>query len=287
MASKAPALPRLDRVPPISFFAVSALFHYLGPAFAVLLFAHVGVLGVALLRIWSAALAFGLWRRPWRSPAMLRGVQLAEVVVLGVVLAAMNTLFYLAIARLPLATVGAIEFLGVIILAACGMRTPRNAVALVLAIMGVAAITNVRFGGDPLGFVFAFANCVLFVVYIVIAHRIANHGSRIDGLAAAMCIAAIVVTPLAFADARAAFTQPVLLLAGVGVGLCSSFIPYITDQLAMARLPRATFALMLSSLPVIALVIGAIVLRQVPTIADILGIGLVTIAIAAHKPSEA
>jgi inner membrane transporter RhtA len=287
MVVKSPAtLGPLDRVPPLSFFAVSALFHYLGPAFAVLLFTRVGVLGVALLRIWSAALAFALWRRPWRSPAMRRGPHLADVVALGVVLATMNTVFYLAIARLPLATVGAIEFLGVIILAAWGTRTVRNAVALVLAIVGVVAITKVRFEGDPIGFVFAFGNCALFVIYIVIAHRIANRGHRIDDLAAAMGIAAVVITPFGFTDARGAFTQPTLLLAGVGVGLCSSFIPYITDQLAMARLPRASFALMLSSLPVIALLIGAIVLRQIPTIVDVLGIGLVVVAIAVHKPSE-
>jgi inner membrane transporter RhtA len=287
MPTRALALPALDRVPPLSFFAVSAIFHYLGPSFAVLLFAHVGVLGVALLRIWSAALAFALWRKPWRTITTLRGAQLAEVVSLGIVLAAMNTLFYFAIARLPLATVGAIEFLGVILLAALGMRTTRNVLALILAIGGVGAITNVHFGGDPLGFVFAFANCTLFVVYIVIAHRIANRGQRIDGLSAAMGIAAVAITPFGIGDARAALTQPVLLLAGTGVGLCSSFIPYVTDQLAMARLPRATFALMLSSLPVIALVIGGVVLRQVPTLADVAGIGLVTTAIAAHKPSEA
>jgi inner membrane transporter RhtA len=287
MATKAIAVPAFDRVPPLSFFAVSAVFHYLGPSFAVLLFAHVGVLGVALLRIWSAALAFALWRRPWRSPVVRRPAQLPDIIALGVVLAAMNTVFYLAIARLPLATVGAIEFLGVIVLAAWGMRTTRNAVALMLAVAGVAAITNVRLGGDPIGFILAFANCALFAAYIIIAHRIARSGERIDGLATAMLIGAIVITPFGFTDARTAFAQPVLLLAGCGVGLCSSFIPYITDQLAMARLPRASFAFMLASLPVVALVIGAVVLRQVPTMQDVLGIGLVAVAIAVHTPKEA
>src|ERR1700678_2668941 len=91
-----------DRVPPHVFFMVSALFHYLGPSFAVLLFAHVGVLGVAWLRIASAAAIFAAWRRPWRifSDGDFRARAL--IGALGVTLALMNSAFYLAIARLPL-----------------------------------------------------------------------------------------------------------------------------------------------------------------------------------------
>src|SRR6476646_1497313 len=107
---------RLDRVPPQTFFLVSAVFHYLGPSLAVLLFAHVGALGVAWLRIAAAALVFAAWRRPWRL------VREPLTLALGATLAAMNCLFYLAIARLPLSTVGAIEFLGPVALAAIGVR---------------------------------------------------------------------------------------------------------------------------------------------------------------------
>ena len=99
----------------------------------------------------------------------------------------MNSAFYLAVDRLPLSTVGAIEFLGTVLLAAAGARTARNAAALVLTTAGVAAITAVRVTGQPLGFVFAFANCALFLLYIVLGHRIANAGGPggIDRLAAA------------------------------------------------------------------------------------------------------
>jgi len=113
----------VTRLPPASFFLVSAVFHYLGPSLAVLLFAHVSVLGVAWLRIASAAVVFALWRRPWRLIARLSASQRWVLLGLGVVLAAMNSLFYLAVDRLPLSTVGAIEFLGVVILAAAGART--------------------------------------------------------------------------------------------------------------------------------------------------------------------
>jgi inner membrane transporter RhtA len=278
------------RLPPQSFFLVSAVFHYLGPSLAVLLFARLDVLGVAWLRVASAAAVFALWRRPWRTYRELGRGSRRTLLALGLVLALMNTAFYLAVDRLPLATVGAIEFLGTVVLAAAGARTPRNATALALTTGGVAAITAVRLAGQPLGFAFAFANGALFMLYIVLGHRIANAASAdhdrpggIDRLGAAMAIAALAAAPWGLGGALPAFGHPVLLLAGIGVGICSSVIPYVTDQLAMARLPRATFSLMLALLPVFAAVTGAIVLRQVPTVQDVAGITLVVLGVAIHS----
>src|SRR5438270_646457 len=147
----------VDRTPPHAWFLVSAVFHYLGPAFAVLLFARVDVLGVAWLRIASAAAIFAAWRQPWRAFAALDRD-----------------------GRRLLATRGAV-------------------------------------------------------------------------------------------------------LAGIGVGVCSSVIPYVTDQLAMARLSRATYALMVSLLPATATVIGILVLTQVPSATEALGVGLVVAAVAVHR----
>ncbi len=273
-----------------AFIAVSAIFHYLGPAFAVLLFARLDVLGVTWLRVASAAVVFAVWRRPWRLLPRLTAAQRRLLLALGVVLAAMNTIFYLAIARLPLATVGSVEFLGVIVLAAAGIRSPRNTFALGLAVAGVVTLTDIRLAGEPLGLGFAFANCALFMLYVTLGHRVANTRSRdgsrysgVDQLGAAMLIAAIVTTPMGLAGAAPAFTHPDWLLAGAAVGLCSSVIPYVTDQLAMARLRRATFALMLSLLPASATVIGLLVLAQLPTVHDLLGVALVIAAVAIHR----
>jgi inner membrane transporter RhtA len=305
------------RLPATSYFLTSAVFHYLGPSFAVVLFSRVDVLGVAWMRIASAAVVFGLWRRPWRLLPGLTFAQCRVLLALGIVLAAMNSVFYLAIDRLPLSTVGAIEFLGTVVLAAAGARTRRNAVALALAVGGVAALTAVRLDGEPLGFVFAFANCAGFMLYVVLGHRIASApaasapaastvpggpvtggtvtggagaggtGRRpmtgIDRLAAAMLVAAVVASPVGLPAAVPAFSHPAWLLWGVGVGVCSSVIPYVTDQLAMARLPRATFALMLALLPMFATLIGAVVLRQVPTLQDLAGIVLVIGGVALHR----
>ncbi len=161
-----------------AFIAVSAILHYLGPAFAVLLFARLDVFGVTWLRIASAALVFAVWRRPWRLVRQWTAAQRRVLLTLGMVLAVMNTTFYLAIARLPLATVGSVEFLGVVVLAAVGVRSLRNTLAL--AVSGVFTLTGIRLAGEPLGFGFAFANCALFVLYVTLGHRVANTGSR-DG----------------------------------------------------------------------------------------------------------
>ena len=269
-------------VPPEAYFLVSALFHYLGPAFAVLLFAQVAPLGVAWLRIASAALVFGLWRRPWRYFGKLSTSDRRTVVILGVVLAVMNSTFYEAIARLPLGTVGAIEFLGPIALAAAGMRTRRNFAALGVAAAGVYLLTEVRLAGEPVGYLFAFANCGLFVLYVALGHRLASSGNGIDRLGAAMLVASLAALPIGIEHAAAALGSPALLGAAFGVGISSSVIPYVCDQLAMARLPRATFSLMLALLPATATCIGLLVLRQVPTLREVIGVVLVIGGVALH-----
>ena len=273
-----------DRIPPQGYFVVSAIFHYLGPSFAVMLFAQVQPLGVAWLRIASAAMVLGVWRQPWRCFGLLTRPERRTIIALGVVLAGMNSLFYLAIRRLPLGTVGAIEFLGPIGLAAAGIKSVRNTLALLIAIAGVAILTDVRFAGTPLGYVFAFANCALFVIYIVLGHRISASGG-IDRLGMAMLIAALAAFPLGITDAAPAFLRPGLLLAGIGVGISSSVIPYVSDQLAMAKLPRATFALFLAILPATATATGFLVLKQVPTLLELVSVGLVVLAVALHRPA--
>jgi inner membrane transporter RhtA len=272
-------------IPPHAFFLVSAIFHYLGPAFAVLLFARVDVLGVAWLRIVSAALIFAVWRRPWRAARHLSRASWSLVLTWGAVLAVMNSTFYLAIDRLPLGTVAAIEFLPVIGLAALGVRTARNLAALLLAATGVYLLTNVRLEAELVGLLFAFANAALFAAYIVLAHRIARLAElrSIDGLAAAMIVAAVAVTPIGGWAVLPVLGDPVALVAGIGVGVTSSVIPYVTDQLAMRRVPRATYALMVALLPATATLIGIIVLRQLPSAGEAGAIALVIAGIALHR----
>lgn len=280
------SIPIADRIPPHLYFVGSAIFHYLGPSFAVLLFARVPVAGVAWLRIVTAGAIFAVWRQPWRSFLAAERTTKLYITGLGVVFALMNYSFYIAIDRLPLGTVAAIEFLGPILLALAGARTLRNATALSLAVTGVYILTDVRFEGDPAAFAWAFTNAALFTLYIILAHRVSRADpttSPVDRLGAAMLIASLVITPLGLAAALPALTDLVALGAGIGVGVSSSVIPYVFDQLAMTRLPRATYALFVALLPATAVTIGIIVLRQIPLTIEILAIGLVIAGVLTHQ----
>ncbi len=272
-------------IPPHVYFVVSAVFHYLGPALAVLLFARVDVLGVAWLRIATAAAVFAVWRRPWRLWRRLGAPTRWLLTGWAAVLAAMNSVFYLAIDRLPLGTVAAIEFLPVIVLAALVTPAWRNLAALAGAAGGVYLLTDVRLVAEPLGIAFAAANAVLFAAYIVLGHRVARSEQvpGIDGLALSMLIATVLALPIGIGDAAPALIDPVALGAAAGVGLCSSVIPYVADQLAMARLARATYALMVSLLPATATVIGVVVLTQIPTPREIAGVLVVVAGVALHR----
>ncbi len=278
-----------EATPPQAWFTASALFHYLGPSFAVLLFPAVGVLGVAWFRIASAALVFMPITKPWRTWMRADNRTRVLLVGLGICLAVMNTSFYLALERLPMSLVAAMEFVGTLAVALFGVRSARNFLALVLAISGVCFLIDVRWSTDVIGLSWAVLNSALFVGYIILGHKAAEDGAGngIERLGAAMAIAFVILMPVGIMQAVQAFGSPSLILAGIGVGVCSSVIPYVCDQLAMAKLPRASFALMLAMLPAIATAIAAVVLDQVPSHMDLAGVALVMTGVAVHEPRQA
>jgi inner membrane transporter RhtA len=273
--------------PPHVWFGVSAIFHYLGPSFAVLLFPAVGVLGVAWMRIASAAAIFAPWTRPWRTIREADPRTRFLLIGLGACLAIMNTSFYLALDRLPMSLVAAMEFVGTIGVALYGLRTARNFTALALAVLGVFLLIDVKWSTDPLGLFWAFLNGALFVGYIVLGHKISEGGASggVERLGAAMALAFLFIMPIGLVQAAKAFTMPALVFAGIAVGICSSVISYVCDQLAMSRLPRASFALLLTLLPATATLIGVVVLAQIPSGQDVIGVLLVMFGVAIHKPT--
>lgn len=277
-----------ETVPPQAWFGVSAVFHYLGPSFAVLLFPSIGVLGVAWFRIASAALIFAPFTKPWKTIAEADRNGRFLLLGLGICLAVMNTSFYLALDRLPMSLVAAMEFIGTIGVALYGLRTKRNVLALALAVLGVFVLIDVKWATDPLGLFWATLNGALFVGYIILGHKASQGGASggVERLGAAMAVAFIILMPIGFMQAMEAFGALNLVLAGIAVGICSSVIPYICDQLAMSRLPRSTFALLLALLPATATIIAAIVLAQVPSLQDVLGVVLVMVGVAIHKPAQ-
>ena len=282
----APPAATLDRLPPQALFVLGAISQYVGAALAVLLFESVPAAGVAWLRVVAAAALLVAWRRPWRTT--WNRARLLLVGAFGLTLALMNLCFYLAIDRLPLGTAVAIEFCGPIFVAALGSRTRRDVAALALCVAGVLALADVHLGGSPIGFALAAGAGVLWAAYIVLGHRVAADRQirPQDGLALAMALGALGLAPALVVSATPALVDPVLLAACLAVGLASSVVPYALEQIAMRRLPRARFALLLALLPATAAVIGAIVLRQVPGLVEAAGIMLVVAAASVRSHAD-
>ena len=264
----------LARLPAPLLFMVGAVSQYVGAAIAIGLFAVLPAVGVGWLRIVGAAGVMLAWRRPWRGAWTRR--RLLLVAAFGTALAAMNLCFYLAVERLPLGTAVAIEFLGPIAVAAAGTRGRRNAMALALAVAGVALLADVQLRGSPSGVAFALAAAGLWAAYILLGSRV----DGVDGLAAGMALGALIVAPVAGPAAAPAFADAGLLLTCVAVGVLSSALPYALDQIVLRRVPAAHFALLLALLPATAAAVGLIALGQVPTPAEAIGIALVIAAVA-------
>lgn len=262
-------------VAPELLFIAAAVSQYLGAALAVLLFDRVPAAGVALLRVVSAAVVLLAWRRPRLREGREDWVW---IVPFGLALALMNLSFYLAIARIPVGTAVAIEFAGPIAVAAFGSRRRRDWVALAIGTAGVLLVADARLTHHGAGVALALLAGVFWAGYIVAGHRVAKAGG-VDALALAMLVGAIAIAPFTAGKTGPAFADPLLLAAVVGVGLLSSVVPYAIDQVTLRRLPRHRFALMLAVLPATAAVVGSIVLGQLPTLGELAGILLVTVAI--------
>lgn len=274
---------RARRVPAPLLFVVGGLSMYLGAAIAVWLFAEIRPASVAWMRALGAALVLVAWRRPPRSA--WRGKAFWLAALFGLVTAGMNVVFYEAIARLPLGTVVALEFTGPVLVAAFGSRTVRDIAALLMVLAGVVLIADVQWSGSTLGVLFAMAAAVLWAGYIVVGKRVADVGLGVDGLAVGFAVATVVLSPLAW-GVGAAWGSPKLLVLGIGVGVLGTVIPYALDQIVLRRLGQASFALLLSLLPVTATLIGLVVLAQVPSVPEALGIAAVVVGLTLRSREE-
>lgn len=256
---------------------------YVGAAMAVWLFDAASPAGVAWLRCLGAALILLAWRRPGR--AAWRGRPLLLAGTFGVVTAGMNVLFYEAIARLPLGTAVALEFVGPVAVAALGSRGKRDLAALLLVAAGVVAIADVQLEGSPVGVAFALGAAAAWAGYIVLGKRVALGGTGIDSLAVGFAVATVVLSPLALGTGGV-WGSPDLLALGVGVGLLSTVVPYVLDQVVLRRVGQARFALLLALLPVAAGVTGFVVLGQIPTVLEIAGTLAVVAGVALRSPER-
>ncbi|UGT56503.1 EamA family transporter [Nocardia asteroides] len=262
-------------------FVVAATSQYVGAALGVFLFDTTEPATVAWLRAAAAGVALLAWRRPWRARWTRRGIAVAAG--FGVVTVAMNIVFYEAIARIPLGTAVAIEFLGPVAVATLGSRRVRDVLAVLLVAVGVVLLAGVQFDVEPVGVGFALASAVLWAGYIMVGKRVADAGDGQDSLAVGMAAAALLLAPFVLVPQLAidasVFADPRTWLLGLGVGVLSSAIPYALDQVVLTAVGRARFALLLALLPATAAVVGAIALSQRLSFAELAGIALVMLAL--------
>ncbi|NGN70081.1 EamA family transporter [Streptomyces sp. A7024] len=250
-----------------------------GSAVAALLFPRAGALGVVSLRISIAALLLMVVCRP-----KLRGYARADWAVVGcfgVALGCMNMLFYQAIDRIPLGPAVTLEVLGPLALSVIAARRALSLVWAALALAGVFLLG--RGGFDQLnlaGAGFALGAGAMWAAYIIFNSRAGARFPKLDGLAIAMGVAAIISLPLGVASSGAVLLEPGVLALGLGVALLSSGLPYTLELLALRRLPAATFAVLMSLAPGVAAVAGFLVLGQTLSVMECVAIGLVVVASA-------
>ncbi|KAA0024358.1 EamA family transporter [Antrihabitans cavernicola] len=267
---------------------VSGCSMYLGAALGIGLFDHIGPAGVAWLRIVGAALVLVVIVRP-RSAAW-NGRTVLVAGSFGTVTALMNIFFYEAIARIPLGTAVAVEFVGPIVVAAWGSRSRSGALAVVAGAVGVVLIADVQVTSEPLGVVFALTAAACWAGYIVLGKRVSSRGAPMESLAVGFAIAAVVTSPILVSivlrwDASTPTAR--VLVLGLALGVLSTVVPYSLDQVILRKVGQAQFALLLALLPVAAVVVGLVVLRQVPTVFESAGIGLVVVALVLSNRAAA
>lgn len=272
----------LGRVPAPALFVASGLTQYLGAALAVGLFAQIEPAGMAWLRVLVAAAVLLAWRRPWRLRWTRRDVMLAAA--FGTALGLMNVAFYIAIAHLPLGTAVAIEFIGPVAVAAVTGSGWRERVGIVLAACGVVLLAGVTLTlgrqDAQIGLIAILSAAACWSAYILLGRRVATTGDGVTRLAVAMTAAAVVLAPFLARLGAPVLGSPRLAAAVVGVAVLSSVIPYAVEQVVLRRVTPAAFAVLLAMLPATAAIIGAVVLRQWPHVLDVVGLALVSGAIA-------
>jgi inner membrane transporter RhtA len=268
-------------VPAPALFVLGGLSMYVGAALAVGLFDRLAPSAVAVLRLVGAAAVLLAWRRP--PGVAWRGRRLARATAFGLATGLMNLAFYEAIAHLPLGTAVAVEFCGPVAVAAIASRRPRDVAAVFLAAGGVLLIADARWSAAPAGLMWALAAAAMWAAYIVLGSRVATVGNGIDDMAVGFAAAAVLLLPVLLIGGPGGpgtFLDPVVLLLGLGVGVLSSVVPYVLDQVVLRRVGRARFAVLLALLPATATVVGLVGLAQVPGPADALGIAAVVGAVA-------
>ena len=270
-----------DRIPPQLYIVGSGLIQYVGAALAVVAFASVEPASVAWWRVVTGAVVLLAWKRPWRGG--LTRSNLAISALFGVIILTMNSSFYEAIARIPLGTAVSIEFIGPVAVAVIRGRGWRPRVAAVLAFAGVACIgglaLDLSVASVRVGVAWILLAALAWSAYIVVGQRASSTRDGVTNLALGCAWASLFFAPILGPGAMAATTSWKLIAIVVGVGLLSTAIPYSFEAIAMRRLAASTFALFAAILPAMSALVGAVMLRQIPGVFELIGLVLVSVAV--------
>lgn len=251
-------------IPPPGLVLLSIVAIQVGAATAIQLFPTLGAQGTAAVRILFSALLLGLAaRKRFRTFGQLFVRNWRPLVVLGLCVAAMNFFFYEAIARIPLGAAVAIEFVGPLSVAALTSRRLVHLAWIALAALGIGLLSPLS--GvylDPMGVLFALLTGTGWALFIIFAHRVGQRVPGSDGLAIAMIIAALTMIPFVAPVATTLATRPLLLLAGLGVALLSTTIPFSLEFVALREMPARTYGVLVSLEPAVAATVGALFLGE-------------------------
>jgi inner membrane transporter RhtA len=275
--SSTPAATGGSRLGSAALVLGSAVSVQFGAAVAALVFPRAGALGTVTLRLALSALVLLAVCRP-----RLRGLPPADWALagaFGVALAAMNTLFYQAIERIPLGAAATLEVLGPLALSVLVSRRAASALWAALALAGVFLLGGSDFERlDLAGTGFALAAGAMWAAYILLSARTGRRFPKTDGLAVALGVGALLSLPLGVVSAGTALLDPATLALGAAVAVLSSLVPYTLELHALRGLPPATFGVLMGLEPAIAAAAGYLVLRQALSATDGLAMLLVIAA---------
>ena len=274
------SLSSLSALLPAPFLVIGSMVSIqIGATLAKSLFGQVGPLGMVTLRVGLAAVVLMAWRRP-----RLRGHAPADyrlLVVFGLILAMMNSLFYLSIARIPTGVAVAIEFSGPLLVALLHSRRWIDGLWVALAAVGVVLLSPLRTDNlDPWGVTFALLAGVAWGAYIVLSARMGRVFQGGEGLALSMAVGGLVLLPLGLAADGWTMLSPHILALGLGVAVLASALPYSLEMAALRRLPVHVFGVLLSLEPAIASTVSFVGLGETLTAQMIVAIGLIMVAAA-------
>ena len=242
------------------------------------LFPVVGAQGTTAVRVGLSALLMLMLWRPWRWRLSRADAQ--AVVLYGAALGAMNLMFYLSLQTLPFGLAVAIEFAGPLAVAIWSSRRAVDFVWVALAIVGLALLLPLGLSGstlDPLGVLYAVGAAVFWALYIVFGKR-AGHLHAGQSVSLGLLVAALVVVPVGVAHAGAALLSPSVLLVGVAVAAISRALPISLEMMALKRLPKEAFGIMISMEPAVAALLALALLGERLDTVQWLAIGCIVAA---------